>query len=304
MGHHYDRAAEDLGNIVALEHVNVRVPDQRLATIFYVHGLGLTRDPYLMTGDNNMWINVGRSQFHMPTGKPEVLRGHVGLVMSGRDALLHRLAKVKSDLDGTRFAFSEHDTFVEVTSPWGNRLRCFEPDREFGSVSLGMRYVEFDVPVGTAAAIARFYREILETRVETGADEYGHFARCSVGRDQEFIFRETDRPLPAYDGHHVQIYVADFSGPYQKLIERDLVFEETDKWQYRIKDIIDLDSGQVLFTIEHEIRSMTHPLYALPLVNGEPGQRIGNAAVGNEEWRWAVDSTGTEAQMVSGIALR
>ena len=46
----YDRAAEDLGNIVALEHVNTRIPDQQLATAFYVSGLGLTRDPYLMTG--------------------------------------------------------------------------------------------------------------------------------------------------------------------------------------------------------------------------------------------------------------
>ena len=47
----FDRAAEDLGNSIHLEHVNVRVPDQRLATLFYVTGLGLTRDPYLMTSD-------------------------------------------------------------------------------------------------------------------------------------------------------------------------------------------------------------------------------------------------------------
>ena len=32
-------------------------------------GLGLTRDPYLMTSVTNMWVNVGRSQFHLPTGK-------------------------------------------------------------------------------------------------------------------------------------------------------------------------------------------------------------------------------------------
>jgi hypothetical protein len=31
----YDRSAEDLGNIVALEHVNITVPDQQLATLFY-----------------------------------------------------------------------------------------------------------------------------------------------------------------------------------------------------------------------------------------------------------------------------
>jgi hypothetical protein len=35
----FDRAAEDLGNSIHFEHVNVQVPDQRLATLFYVTGL-------------------------------------------------------------------------------------------------------------------------------------------------------------------------------------------------------------------------------------------------------------------------
>ena len=35
-------------NIRLLEHVNLTQPDQRLATLFYVVGLGLTRDPYMM----------------------------------------------------------------------------------------------------------------------------------------------------------------------------------------------------------------------------------------------------------------
>src|SRR5258708_28044888 len=98
-----------LGNIVHLEHVNVLIPDQRVATIFYVSGLGLTRDPFLMTGTDNMWINVGRSQFHMPTGRPQVVRGHVGLVLPDRAALLRRLAKVSQTLARTRFAFTQRD---------------------------------------------------------------------------------------------------------------------------------------------------------------------------------------------------
>ena len=32
----FDRAAEDLGNSIHFEHVNVQVPDQRLAALFYV----------------------------------------------------------------------------------------------------------------------------------------------------------------------------------------------------------------------------------------------------------------------------
>ena len=83
----FDRTAEDLGNVIGLEHINVMVPDQQLATLFYAKGLGLTRDPYLMVELDNMWMNVGRSQFHLPTRpQAQVLRGHTGLVLPDRAA--------------------------------------------------------------------------------------------------------------------------------------------------------------------------------------------------------------------------
>src|SRR4030095_6826457 len=97
----FDRSAEDLGNSIHLEHVNVQIPDQRLAQLFYVAGLGLTRDPYMMPGDTNRGVNVGRSQFHLPTGKPQVVRGHTGMVIAGREALLARLAAVATERAGT-----------------------------------------------------------------------------------------------------------------------------------------------------------------------------------------------------------
>src|SRR5580704_3997578 len=71
----FDRTVEDLGNIVELGHVNVTVPDQSMATAYYLMGLGLTRDPYLMAGLENMWVNVGKGQFHLPTRAPQVVRG-------------------------------------------------------------------------------------------------------------------------------------------------------------------------------------------------------------------------------------
>ena len=54
----YDRRQQDVGNILMLEHVNVRVPDQQAATLFYIAGLGLTRDPYLMVSVENVWANA------------------------------------------------------------------------------------------------------------------------------------------------------------------------------------------------------------------------------------------------------
>ena len=287
MKQHYDRSVEDLGNIVGLEHVNVLIPDQQLATIFYVSGLGLTRDPYMMTGIDNMWINIGRSQFHLPTGKPQVLRGHAAIVLPSREALLARLSKVRKDLAGTRFDFREHNAYVEAISPWGNRLRCFEPDPRFGPVVLAMPYVEFEVPPASADGIARFYREILATPATVGDDEAGHHARVTVGDGQALVFRETDRPIPAYDGHHIQIYVADFAGPHRRLLERGLISEESDQHQYRFQEIVDPDGGKPLFTIEHEVRSMRHPLYNRPLVNRDPVQTNRNYAPGRDALMWS-----------------
>lgn len=285
MDRRFDREEEDLGNVVALEHVNTRVPDQRLATLFYISGLGLTRDPYLMTGVDNMWVNVGKSQFHLPTGDPQVLRGHVGLVVPDVPALLRRLASVAPALEGTSFAFREEDGFVEAVSPWGNRIRCHAPSARFGGMTLGMAYVAFSVPNATAAPIARFYREILRTPAVVVGDEAGEHALVCAGPGQSLVFRETDGPLPAYDGHHIQIYLADFSGPYRRLAERGLVTEESDRHQYRFQDIVDLDTGRPLFVIEHEVRSMRHPLYARPLVNRNPAQTNRDYRPGHDSFR-------------------
>jgi hypothetical protein len=284
----FDRAAEDLGNSIHLEHVNVQVPDQHLATLFYVTGLGLTRDPYLMVSDTNMWINVGRCQFHLPSGEAQVLRGHTGLVIEGREALLERLAAVAGKLKGTAFAFSENNDYVEAICPWGNRVRCYEPDAaRFGRITLGIPYVEFEVPVGTARGICAFYPEIVGIPAELKNGD-ATVARAKVGKDQYLQFRETERPQPEFDGHHVQIYITDFSGPYRRLLKRDLVSQEDNQYQYRFKDIVDLESGRKLFTVEHEVRSATHPMYLRPLINRNPAQTNRTYANGHDQWLWAM----------------
>ncbi|MBI3044178.1 MAG: hypothetical protein HYY78_15260 [Betaproteobacteria bacterium] len=285
MGMRYDRAGQDLGNIILLEHVNVTIPDQRLATIFYVSGLGLTRDPYLMTGTDNMWVNVGRSQFHLPSRGTQVLRGRVGLVVPDLVALKRRLEKVAPLLAETRYAWAERDGAIEATCPWGNRYRCHAPAAEFGPTELAIAYVEFDVPAGAAPGIARFYGDILGARAALAGGRGDRTAVISTGLAQRLIFRETARPLPDYDGHHIQVYIADFSGPHRRLLERGLVTEESDEYQYRFRELVDPESGQALFTIEHEVRSLTHPLYARPLVNRNPAQSNRGYVRGHDAFR-------------------
>ena len=268
-----DRSAEDVGNIVHLEHVNLTLPDQLLATRFYITALGLTRDPYLNTGVENMWVNIGRTQFHLPHGPAQLFRGTVRLVMPGRNELITRLRQVEQALRGTEFSFDDSNADrVEVCSPWGNRLECYEPDpARYGATQLGIVELVFDVAVGSTPGIARFYREVFGAPAQSSAGQ----ARVQVGVGQWLTFCETGDALPAYDGHHIQIYVADFSGPHRRLHALGLVTEESNQHQYRFMDIVDPHSGAPCFQVEHEVRSMTHPMFARPLVNRDPRQRTG-----------------------------
>ncbi len=281
----YDRTTQDVGNIVGLEHVNVTVPDQRPATAFYLAGLGFTRDPYLMVGLENMWVNIGRSQCHLPRGEPMRVRGTIGVVVPDLAALAQRLTKVAPQLADTQFEFKAHADRVEAVCPWGNRFRCHAPAPEFGAAELALAYVEFGVPRASAEGIARFYREILLARATLEQHGGDAVAAVEVGAAQKLLFRETGDALPPYDGHHIQIYVADFAGSHRLLGERGLITEESNEYQYRFCDIVDPASGKPLFTIEHEVRSLKHPLYARPLVNRNPAQTNNNYVRGHDAFR-------------------
>ncbi|MEO8056852.1 MAG: hypothetical protein ABI671_00910 [Burkholderiales bacterium] len=283
----YDRSTEDIGNIVEFGHVNIRVPDQQRAIVFYVMGLGLTRDPYLVTGVDNAWINVGTCQFHLPVGPAQVLRGSTGLVMADLDGLMKRLAAIEARLEGTQFAFAQVGAQVNLTCPWGNRIRVHAPDAaRFGSMTLGMPYVEIDARPGTAAGIARFYTQVLGAPARCGEDAGGAFARVPVGLGESLVFREKRGSEASYDGHHIQIAVADFSGVHRRLLERGLVTEESNQSQYRFEHITDPGTAEVLVTLEHEVRSMRHPMYARALVNRNPATTNNRYAAGHEAAMW------------------
>lgn len=268
----FDRAAEDVGNIVEFGHLNLRVPDQLQSILFYVSGLGLTRDPFMQTGVDNAWINVGSSQFHLPVGPAQRLRGRTLLVMPDLDALQARLVAVAPRLQGSAFAVERvGGQVMDLRCPWGNRIRVQAPDAaRFGPMVLGMPAIEVDCAPGQAARIARFYVELLGARVAVGEDDGGAFARVTAGPDGSLVFRETARALPPYDGHHVQLTLADFSGVHRRLVERGLVSEESNASQYRFEQIVDPDSGELLTRLEHELRSMRHPQFGRVLVN-RPG---------------------------------
>src|SRR5262249_26970298 len=157
---------------------------------FYLSGLGLTRDPYMFVGVENMWVNIGRNQMHLPTGAPQRIRGTIGLVVLDLRELKQRLSEVASALSGSQFGFTDCGSIIEATCPWGNRFRCHAPSPEFGRTELGIVYVELTVPTGSAARIARFYREIMGAAVKTGIRQGAATASIGTGRDQYLFFRE------------------------------------------------------------------------------------------------------------------
>lgn len=272
----FDRRSQDIGNLVALDHVNLTVPDQQMASLFHIVGMGHTRDPYLTVGLENMWANIGREQFHLPTRESaQVLRGRIGLVTPDVAPLEERLAAIAGRLEGTQFAFEREGRNLDVTCPWGNRIRCHPADGErMGGARLGLEYLIFNVPPGAAEGVARFYAEVIGAKADVVERRGAPAARVRAGLHQALLFREDPDETRPYDNHHIAVYIADFSGPHRKLAEKGLITEESNEFQYRFTDIVHPGAGETLYQLEHEVRSMGHPMRGRELVNRDPSQSL------------------------------
>ena len=277
----FNRSIEDVGNIQNMEHFNLTVPDQQLAALFYVTGLGFTRDPYMDFGTFNMWINAGEQQFHLPKNTAQVFRGTIGVIVPDLESLRRRLHGLQRYMDGTEYAWDDQGDLVNVTCPWGNSIRVHGPDDELG-MSLGIPYGDMAVPPDTADGIVNFYKEVFESPGEKVEDNSGTYAKIAMGFNQYFVFRETDQEIPPYDGHHIAIYVSNFSRPHKRLIDLELISEESDQHQYRFQRIVDTDTGEFLTEIEHEVRSLHHPMRRRVLVNRNASQSFGNYRHGRD----------------------
>ena len=146
----------------------------------------------------------------------------------------------------------------------------------------GIDYVEFKCPMGMADKIALFYDSVLDATTCVVQDKQDKVAVIGFGRvdasgkaEQCLLFRETSESIPLYDGHHIALYVgqsgSDFEQAFKNCETAGIVWvnprfsdkasdlNSAKEWhQFRFKDIIDMDSGQTIFELEHEVRSLTH----------------------------------------------
>ena len=67
--------------------------------------------------------------------------------------------------------------------------------------------------------------------------------------------------------HHVAVYLTRYHETYEKLLERGCIMEEDMNEQFRFHHMKDLKTGRLLFSFEHEMRSLYHPDFGKPLVN-------------------------------------
>lgn len=275
----YDRSTQDVGNLLGLEHVNLVMPDRDIADRFYVSALGFTRDPYADLGlFGTTWFNLGGQQLHIGLGgAPQVFRGVIGLVVPDPDLVAERLERLIGRFEPVAASqaacVAEGDGYL-VTGPWGNRFRIHGPDH-LAVTSQGLPYVEVTTGPGTAAGIAAFYDQVFGAA--THVDDHNGMPRAvvDVGRSQHLYFVETEQPIADYDGHHIAVYLHNFSRPYDWLLERELITMEANDHEYRFVEIVDPESGQVCAELEHEVRSMYHPMFGRGLVNRHPEQGVG-----------------------------
>ena len=118
--------------------------------------------------------------------------------------------------------------------------------------------LSFAVPEGTTAAIGGFYQNVLVAPAEIQSDGLS-VAHIKIGRHQSLRFRESKEPVAPYDGHHIAIYVANFSGPYNFLNSRHLISEDVRNHQFRFQSIIDDKSGRVVLHWNMKLEVFTIP---------------------------------------------
>ncbi|MDC0190210.1 hypothetical protein OAJ77_03155 [Rhodospirillales bacterium] len=264
----------EIGRMLHMDHVNFETPDHEMATIFYMNGLGFTRDPYRRADEQNLGVNVGRQQFHLPKRGEYTppFYGIVGLVVPDIGGIKQRF-EILNDLgkfEGTPYDWLEEGNTVLMTSPFGYRLRLHSCGTLEFTKPLGIAYVEVPAPLGKAARIGKFYEKIVGAPVQISAVGGTEAAIISAGPHQEIKFIE--RELDDYDTYsmHISYHVTHYNELRQRLNEHGSLMGLGGGEAYFFNKIFDPETGEILMTFQNEVRSVYHPDFMRPLINRWP----------------------------------
>ncbi len=151
---------------------------------------------------------------------------------------------------------------------------CIHPPISFSGLNLGLAYLEFNVPAGTAQHIGTFYAAVIGAAIAHGNIQpispgvSGSSLRVLCGQHQALVFRETTLPLPDFDGYHIHLTLSDFPTTHRRLADMRLITRgSVEDGEHRFTDIVNVNDGSVLFQVEHECRSTQSKLFGRVLVN-------------------------------------
>ncbi len=269
-----DPSFPEAGNLIHLEHVNFEVDDHDMATVFFMAGLGLTRDPYKRADETNMGVNVGLQQFHLSRrGHPTPpFAGQIGLVVPDLDGIRDRLQRLQSlgKFDATPYQMTEHGGSLSVISPFGIALNLHAVGTLPFLRPLGIAYVDVPVPPGSVDAIAAFYRQIMDCPAEVDELEGEPTAVVTVGAYQQLRYRE--RLCESYETHsfHVALYTTRYNALRDTLISHGSHMGDALEQTFFFNQILEPDTGAAIFKFQHEMRGLFHPDFMRPLINRWP----------------------------------
>jgi len=151
------------------------------------------------------------------------------------------------------------------------------------SIGLGMRCVEYWVKEARALpCIGKQYREIIGAEVALGTNGDVRVMIGVPGNQQFLLF--THKPeVGQYEGDHLAVYVNNFLAMFRRARAVPVAGKEVNiVWgnpcfrdcydteemaleqnQFRFKDFIDQETGEVVYQLEHEVRSLLHPAFQL-----------------------------------------
>ncbi len=263
----------EVGGMLHLDHINFQVPEHDLVTVFFINGLGLTRDPFRRADETNIGINVGLQQFHLPRrGTTPPFPGVIGLIVPDLETIGTRLDRLSrlGKFEGTVYTAKFGNNVAEITSPFGVRLRLHTT----GSVPflrpLGIAYVDIFVPPGIAAAVADFYRKIFRAITRVEAVDGATTAIISAGPFQTIRFIE--RELDNHDTHsfHLSYHVTHYNEARDRIAASGTLKGEGRGQVFFFDRIFDPDNGATVFPLENEVRSVYQRDFMRPLVNRWP----------------------------------
>jgi hypothetical protein len=275
MAHKKRTKHPEVGGIAHLEHINFEVADHDMVSLFFMAGLGFTRDPYTRSDEKNMAANVGMQQFHLPRmGRPTPpMHGVVGLITPELDAVKDRCDGLEKEgvFKGTPYAYEVKSDCHEIISPFGVKMRLHPTGGMPYPKVLGMPYVDLPVEPGKADGILKFYKKVMRA---TGAIEEidgKKSASIVMGPYQWVRFIETEG-LDSYDNDtfHIAYYVSNYNEVLDTIEDADAVFNGGQNQIFFFNKIFDPDTGDEIFKLDNEVRSFYHEDFMRPLINRWP----------------------------------